>query len=376
MPKSQKHLSLPRQKRALLALEWAVGFQPAGSIWVLLLAARGWSLVEIGLAEGLFHVVSLCCELPSGLLADVLGRRRTLAASQGMFFLSALLMIAGESPWGVYLSLAVLAMAYNLESGTREAITYESMLEAGREEAYLKFSSLQNGVYRFSSSGAMLLAGATVLLGWRTAYLLDAGIALLGLGAVLCLKEPECPGRKEPVRRSLSAALAETVRGAWTLLRTDRTAVCIMLVNALAGACATLTRFFLQQRVEAAVTVPALLGPALFVLGLGGGLAGLLAVRLDRLAYGRAALLTGAGVAVCAFFARGTFLPVLMASGLAAGLLDDALQLVSDKRLNDRFPSAQRATLVSVSSMTFSLFMIPLSPLFGMFFSWKNECFT
>ena len=369
MPKSQKHLSLPRQKRALLALEWAVGFQPAGSIWVLLLAARGWSLVEIGLAEGLFHVVSLCCELPSGLLADVLGRRRTLAVSQGMFFLSALLMIAGESPWGVYLSLAVLAMAYYLESGTREAITYESMLEAGQEEAYLKFSSLQNGVYRFSSSGAMLLAGATVLLGWRAAYLLDAGIALLGLGAVLCLKEPECPGRKEPVRRSLSAALAETVQGAWTLLRTDHTAVCIMLVNALAGACATLTRFFLQQRVEAAVTAPALLGPALFVLGLGGGLAGLLAVRLDRLAYGRAALLTGAGVAACAFCARGTFLPVLTASGLAAGLLDDALQLVSDKRLNDRFPSAQRATLVSVSSMTFSLFMIPLSPLFGMFFS-------
>jgi hypothetical protein len=92
-------------------------------------------------------------------------------------------------------------------------------------------------------------------------------------------------------------------------------------------------------------------------------------VRLDRLAYGRAALLTGAGVAACAFCARGTFLPVLTASGLAAGLLDDALQLVSDKRLNDRFPSAQRATLVSVSSMTFSLFMIPLSPLFGMFFS-------
>ena len=180
---------------------------------MLLLAARGWSLVEIGLAEGLFHVVSLCCELPSGLLADVLGRRRTLAASQGMFFLSALLMIAGESPWGVYLSLAVLAMAYNLESGTREAITYESMLEAGREEAYLKFSSLQNGVYRFSSSGAMLLAGATVLLGWRAAYLLDAGIALLGLGAVLCLKEPECPGRKEPVRRSLSLRRRSGGRG-------------------------------------------------------------------------------------------------------------------------------------------------------------------
>ena len=135
----------------------------------------------------------------------------------------------------------------------------------------------------------MLLAGATVWLGWRAAYLLDAGVALLG--------------------------------------------------------------------------------PALFLLGLGGGLAGLLAVRLDRLSYGRAVLLTGAGTAVCALLARGSFLPVLLGSGLAAGLLDDALQLTSDRRLNDRFPSAQRATLVSAASMAFSLFMIPLSPLFGGFFS-------
>ena len=74
-------------------------------------------------------------------------------------------------------------------------------------------------------------------------------------------------------------------------------------------------------------------------------------------------------MAVCAALARGRSLPVLLAAGLLTGLLDDALQLVSDKRLNDRFPSSARATLVSVSSMAFSLVMIPLSPLFGWFFS-------
>ena len=50
MPKNTKPFSLPRQKRALLALEWSTGFRPAGSVWVLLLALRGFSLVEIGLA--------------------------------------------------------------------------------------------------------------------------------------------------------------------------------------------------------------------------------------------------------------------------------------------------------------------------------------
>ncbi len=371
MPKMIRKFSLSRQKRALLVLEWAVGFRPAGSVWVLLLVLRGFSLVEIGLAESVFHVVSLCCELPSGLLADVLGRRRTLLASQTAFFLSALLMTASRGMGGVCLSLAVSAMGYNLESGTREAITYESMLQAGREAGYLRFSSLQNGVYRFSEGGAMLLAGVTVLLDWRAAYLLDAGIALAGLAAAALLTEPVVPGRDGPAaaRESLPGALKETVRGAWALLRADGTAVGIMLVNALVGACATLTRFFLQQRVEAAVTVPALLGPALFMLGLGGGLAGVLTGRLDRLRYGGAAALTGCGTVLCALLARGTCLPVLLACGLLSGLLDDALQLVSDKRLNERFPSARRATLISVSSMTFSLFMIPLSPLFGRLFS-------
>ena len=214
----------------------------------------------------------------------------------------------------------------------------------------------------------MLLAGATVLLGWRRAYLLDTGVALIGLAAALAITEPERDAPR-PTLRTLPGALAETIRGAWTLLRSDGTAVRIMALNALVGACATLTGFYLQEKVEAAVTVPALLGPALFALDLGGGLAGLLTGRLDHLSYPKAAAVTGGGVLLCALAARGTCLPVLMVSGLLAGLLDDSLQLISDKKLNDRFPSAQRATLISVSSLIFSVFMIPLSPLFGWWFS-------
>lgn len=368
MPKNQNQFNLARQKRALLLLEWATGFHPAGSVWVLLLALRGFSLVEIGLAESLFHAVSLCGEVPSGLLADLLGRRRTLLLSQAMFALSALLMAASGGLAGVCASMAASALAYNLQSGTREAITYESLLQAGGEAGYLKFSSLQNALYRLSDGGAMLLAGAAVLLGWRAAYLIDAAVAVAGLGAALALTEPEA-GRAAKRPPSFPAALAGVFRDAWAVLRSDGIAVRIMALNALVGAGATLTRFFLQQRVGEAVPLPALLGPALFLLGLGGALAGLITGGLDRLPYRWAVLLTGGGVAACAALARGRSLPVLLAAGLLAGLLDDALQLVSDKRLNDRFPSSARATLVSVSSMAFSLVMIPLSPLFGWFFS-------
>lgn len=287
MLKSRKQFSISKQKRVLLILEWSVGFRPAGSVWVLLLALRGFSLVEIGFAEAVFHSVSLCCELPSGLLADVLGRKRTLTASHVMFVLSTLLMVVSRGMIGVCLSLAISALGYDLESGTREAITYGSMLQVGASADYLKFSSLQHGVYRFSSGGAMLLAGATVLLGWRMAYLLDMGIALIGLAAAPTMTEPKRDA-SGITPRTLPAALVKTVREAWDLLRSDGVAVRIMVLNALVGVCATLTGFYLQEKIEAAVTVPALLGPALFALGLGGGLAGLLTGRLDRLSYPKA----------------------------------------------------------------------------------------
>ncbi len=51
----------------------------------MFLGLRGFSLAEIGLAEGFFHLVSILGELPSGLAADLLGRKRVLAASQGLF---------------------------------------------------------------------------------------------------------------------------------------------------------------------------------------------------------------------------------------------------------------------------------------------------
>ena len=50
-------------------------FQIAAASWVALLALRGFSLLQIGMLESIFHIVSLCFELPSGVVADVFGEK-------------------------------------------------------------------------------------------------------------------------------------------------------------------------------------------------------------------------------------------------------------------------------------------------------------
>ena len=44
--------------------------------WVAILAARGFSLVEIGFAETVFHISSLICEIPSGILQISMAERK------------------------------------------------------------------------------------------------------------------------------------------------------------------------------------------------------------------------------------------------------------------------------------------------------------
>ena len=55
----------------------------------------------------------------------------------------------------------------------------------------------------------------------------------------------------------------------------------------------------------------------------------------------------------------------MVAGGFVAAMCDDILQVRTDSRLNELFPSEQRATILSISSLLFSMIMIVLSPLFG-----------
>ena len=56
-------------------------------------------------------------------------------------------------------------------------------------------------------------------------------------------------------------------------------------------------------------------------------------------------------------------------AGFFAAVLDDFLEVRTDVLLNGMVPSGQRSTLMSVSSLCFSVIMIVLSPLLGALFS-------
>lgn len=137
--------NIKKQIRNFYIISTLSSFQIAGASWVALLAARGFSLAEIGIAEGVFHMASLLFEIPSGVISDVFGRKKCMILSQFMFIISALLMILSKGLPGICVSLVASAFGYNFASGTREALAYDSLKVAEQEEKYLAYSSVSTG---------------------------------------------------------------------------------------------------------------------------------------------------------------------------------------------------------------------------------------
>lgn len=357
---------LRRQMRLLYSHSAFSSFAIAGASWVALLASRGFSPVEIGLAESCFHVASLLFEIPSGAAADVFARKRCMVISACLFIASSLMMAASRSLPGICLALVLSAWGYNFASGTREALAYDSLKAEGQEAAYMRYASTEMILYRLGASAASLCAGFALYLGYWRANLLDALLGLLALAAAARLQEP--PGFVCARIQTAAARTAGCFKESVSFLRHNGRAGVVMLANAAAGAVATLLQFFLQAALPEAGLPGALLGPALFLFGFGGALGARLSRRFARWRFAPLAALCSGGILLSLLLGLSGRPLAMAAGGFLAALLDDCLQVYTDTMLNDLFPSSERATLISVSSMIFSLVMIGLSPLVGAMF--------
>lgn len=359
-------MKINHQLRALYFLEAVSGFGLAQVIWVVLLAGRGFSLAQIGLAEGFFHLVSFLCEVPSGMAADLLGRRRTLAASMAVRALACLAMIASRGIGGVCLAMGLSALSYNLISGTREAITYDSLLQAGRAGDYERVAGRMGVLYRASAVGCALCAGAALALGWRLAYLTDFAAALAGFVLALGLAEPPHGQAAQGTIREFRPRLRQHVAETGAFLRQNPAAVEKMLLDGACGCCAYFGGQLLQPRLMELGLPAGLLGPVLALLPLAGAASSALAGRMGgRFRFRNVALLCAAGIGGSLALAGAPVLSLALAAGAAATFWDGVLEVKMTARLNRDFPSDRRATLVSVQSMAYSLAMLPVSPLAG-----------
>ena len=335
--------------------------------WVAILAARGYSLIEIGIAETVFHITSLLFEIPSGAFADVFGRKKMLIVSSVMRMLGSIVMICSHNFYTVCLSMVFQALNYNFASGSNDALAYDSLKMVRLESRFGRYASNQLMIESICGGVSTLLVGFALSLGYKSSYGVDLIFSIISILILSSLYE--IYGKEQGDGSKLWNKLWGCFKESFLFMKKAKTVMTLMLCNALIGAAATLLLFFLQAKLPKS-TIPAQgLGIALLFMEMGGIVGAKLILKLQNVRYKHIFLIAVLLVLFGYLAEHASMYFVMVFGGFLSALADDALQVRTNTKIQDMIPSEQRATLTSVESFLFSSVMIVLSPFASVFFS-------
>jgi MFS family permease len=329
---------------------------------VLVLRDRGFSLAEVGMLFAVYGVTTAALELPTGGLADALGRRAVLAASAILQLVLFAMLLVATSPIWFAVGFAIGGVSRALDSGPLEAWFVDRTRRIDPE------ASLRGGL-----SAGGVVSGVTLAIGSIAGGLIPAltggGIdlavwAALGAGviylAAIFLLMTEPPGDRHGSIGTAFARVPEVVTAGVRLGVADGSLR--LLLGAAVGIGFALSglellwqpRFLGLLGDGTAGTGPLgfILAGAFAVAALGSALTPWLTRRLGsdpRRAAFTGQLLMAVAVAGLAFagqivVAAAAFMAVYLALGLT--------KPVADELLHEQVSEEVRTTVLSMRSMT------------------------
>lgn len=341
-------------------------------VFILHMTDRGLDLGLIGLAFAVRAIFVVLLEVPTGGLADAIGRKPVALASQASTLISFVFLLVVTGPVTLLLYALFQGVGAALHSGALEAWYVDKLRAANPDVSLQKNLATINVAQTVAMLAGAGLGGALPSLasGWSLPWpVAGFGVALLA-GVVMraivwwltvrLVEEPEFAGKARPAGLlATPAIIRDGLRLSWRI-----PVMPYLLVAGAAMGVAIISLETFWQPI-ASLTFGAdpgtsgaygLLG---FVLG-GAGLLGSLAVMRygDRFPGGPAAL---AGVSQLAKGAAMLLLAVQaggagVAAGLALAYFAIATQNVPhDTLLNEAIPNERRSILLSINSLVFFL---------------------
>jgi len=357
---------------------------------------KGLSLWQIGIVEGIFHLTSFLFEVPTGALADLLGRKKVIIAGRICSALSSILCLFGQNMWYFAFAFAISAIGFNLNSGSEEALVYDSMKQTGQENRYLRVNSRLNVIIEIAQGTATVIGGIIAEYSFPMCYIISALIAIIALVPAALFTEPDLKhegflgegslgeGSLEEgslgegslevgsyvislkEEKNMTKVIRDHFKISFEIIRIDPKLRKILLYYPMVFTFYTIVFFYgqeyfsLQGLSKIAISIIMLLAGVMSCIGAFSS-EKFLSVFGNRAKYLASALI-GIGIILVSRYN-------LIVSIIAFAIMSYAnavLYPIQSQSINELIPSKQRATIISVDSMIFSMMMIVLFPLCGL----------
>ncbi len=157
--------------------------------------SKGLSMGDVFTLQAFFGLIVLLSEVPSGYVADLIGRKKTLVVGAAIAGVGHSLLLTADGFWGLVMFELALGIAHSLISGADIAILYDTELALGRgAQAQRQVVGRLYGFRTVSESIAAVLCSLLLLHSMDLVIWVQAAAGWIPLALALLLVEP--PGER------------------------------------------------------------------------------------------------------------------------------------------------------------------------------------
>ncbi len=349
-------------------------------IWMIYLASKGMSLTQLGLLETIFHLTSFTMEVPTGAVADLLGRKASRVGGRILALVNVAILLMSNQFWGFAIAFIFSALSYNLESGAGDALLYDSLKELDAESEFMKINGRKEVFYQTASIVSFFVGGYLATKSYPMAFYITIVIGVLTIIQSLSFIEPEIKKTKQddvdsstiksPKDQSkgyllegfdtFKNQLLESIK----VVKMNPKIASLMVLGQLIGTFCTCIFFYNQNYLKALHYTEAQIGLILAISSMAAAIISTQVHRIEKVVK-ESGILFGLpwitviciwGIALTPF--HYVFFIIMM-------MAESVTYIAMTDYINKLIPSENRATILSFASMVFSFFMIILFPAVG-----------
>lgn len=324
----------------------------------------GVTLADVFVINAWFFLCNFALEVPTGTVADFLGRRTSLLLGS-LVGGAGVLFYASHPGLPTFLAAeVVMAVAYTLHSGADEALAYDSLKAHGQQgRAGAVISRMEAFKLGGIIAGTILGGFLAARFGLRAPMQATAAPMALAVLVALTLREPPAEGRAA-LRRSYGAILREGGRVFLQNATVRKLALEAALTNALAWGIV-----WLFQPLLGRAGLPLSAFGIVHALGCGAQIVFLGGVQaLERRLGSRRLLLRlsalASGLALLALAPASPW-PIVVLAIVCAMTFGLARVPLYSAAINHHVDSGERATVLSFCGMTRQLAIVLVNPIVG-----------
>jgi len=333
-----------------------------GPIIVLYLLAKGLSFTEIMILQSISAIGVVIFEVPTGAVADKLGRKYSMLLGSLLWGLSLLTYIIGKSFYVFAIAEVIFSLGTTFKSGADTALIYDSLKALKRENEFQKIEGFAGSFTFYAQGIGSIIAGFVYEINIYMPMIISIGFMVVAAIIAMNFEEPPVEGKKGRFGIKYFHQIKES--GKYILGHEKIKAIIlysmVFFIFYRAG-------FWYYQPYMESVKIPVkYFGIIFFIFNLVAALSSKVCYRIMEITKPKT-LTFMSGLLIVSFIILGT---VKIWIGVAAILLQQVTRglyrPVTRKYMNKHIPSDKRATILSFHSLAVNLAVAVSLPFVGL----------